>query len=140
MNLNDLAKSKTALNQAIKSLTAAEMEKLISNLQTALKTKKQREAAKEEKKKAAALKKLQAMMAEAGLSQADLAKAAGVAPKKRGRKPGSKAKTKQTRGKVAPKYALIVDGTEHQWTGRGRMPIVFRDYVEGGGTLEDCLI
>lgn len=141
MDLSSLAKSKTAVNQAVKSLSAAEVEKLIGNLQSAFETKKKREAAKEQKKKAVALKKLQAMMAEAGLSQADLAEVAGHPPSKRGRKPDSKAKAKAKAGrKVAPKYAITVDGEQHKWTGRGRMPIVFREFINNGGSLEDCLI
>jgi DNA-binding protein H-NS len=77
------------------------------------------------------------MMSEMDLSPEDIAKLAGAAPKKRGRKPAAKKKPK---GKVAPKYKITVDGKTHQWTGRGRTPVVFREHVENGGSLEDCLI
>jgi DNA-binding protein H-NS len=132
-----LAASKTKTKKAAKSLALNELKKLIDNLSAAYSDEKKREAAKEEKKKAAALKKLQAMMAESGLTPAEVAKLAGAAPKKRGRKPKAKAKTVS---KVPPKYKITANGETHKWTGRGRMPVIFREYVEGGGSLESCLI
>ena len=39
-----------------------------------------------------------------------------------------------------PKYEINIDGTSHQWDGRGRCPSVFRDYVDGGGSLDDLAI
>ena len=42
--------------------------------------------------------------------------------------------------KVAPKYQLKVGEETHRWTGRGLMPLVFKDFVEKGGSLEKCLI
>ena len=80
-------------------------------------------------------------MGEWGVSASDLS---GSAPKRRGRKAATK-KSKVKRGipkgtKVAPKYSLKAGGSTHQWTGRGRMPVVFREYVEKGGSLEKLLI
>lgn len=132
-----LAASKTKTKKAAKSLALSDLKKLIDNLSAAYTAEKKREAAKEEKKKATALKKLQAMMAESGLTPAEVAKLAGATPKKRGRKPKAKAKTGS---KVPPKYKITANGETHKWTGRGRMPVVFREYVEGGGSLENCLI
>lgn len=137
--LKTLAGSKAAVNRAAKPLSPSELQSLISHLSDALDAVKKREAAKEQKKKSAALKKLQAMMKESGLSPADVAKLAGAADpaKKRGRKPAAK---KKAAAKVAPKYQITVDGKAHQWTGRGRTPVVFREHIEKGGSLEDCLI
>jgi DNA-binding protein H-NS len=41
---------------------------------------------------------------------------------------------------VLPKYKITSEGKTHKWTGRGRMPIVFKNFVENGGTLDQCLI
>ena len=57
----------------------------------------------------------------------------------------SKATTKKKAGprngtKVAPIYQIVADGKKIKWTGRGRMPVAFREFVEKGGSLEQCLI
>ena len=75
--LTSIAKSKAAANRLAKTLTTAELKKAIANLQGALNSAKKREADKAAKKQAANLKKLKAMMAEMGLSAADLRKVAG---------------------------------------------------------------
>ena len=88
----------------------------------------------------AAIKKVSALMDDMGLTPSDL-KEAGLKAKARvrKRKPGAK-KTDPKKGtKVAPKYELKVIGETHRWTGRGRMPLVFKAYLEKGG-LDRCLI
>lgn len=136
IDLLALSKSKTAAKKAANALEISELKKLIDNLQAALDAAKIRESAKEEKKKAAAMKKLKSMMSEMGLSAADLAKLSGNAPKKRGRKPTKK----KAASKVPAKYEIQANGETIRWTGRGRMPVVFRELVESGGSLEQCLI
>lgn len=89
----------------------------------------------------AAIKKVSALMDDMGLTPSDL-KEAGLKAKAgvRKRKPGAK-KTGPKKGtKVAPKYELKVRGETHRWTGRGRMPLVFKAYLEKGGNLDECLI
>ena len=134
-----MAASKVKTRKLAKALSADDLKKLIENLSAAYESEQKREAAKQAKKKAAALKKLQTMMVESGLSPADVAKLSGAAPKKRGRKAKAKAKAKSG-VKVPPKYKITVNGESHLWTGRGRMPVVFREFVESGGSLESCLI
>lgn len=138
-----IAKSKAAANRAAKTLTVAQLEKAIANLSAAMAAVKQRESEKEERRKAADLKKLTAMMEKLGLSAEEVAGAVGKKPG-RGK---AKRKAKTTRGKsasrgskVAPKYALEANGEKHLWTGRGRMPVVFREFVEKGGSLDTLLI
>ena len=46
----------------------------------------------------------------------------------------------QRLAKVKPKYALKRGKKVHRWTGRGRMPIVFKEFVESGGKMDECLI
>ena len=87
-----MAASKVKTRKLAKALSADDLKKLIENLSAAYESEQKREAAKQAKKKAAALKKLQTMMVESGLSPADVAKLSGAAPKKRGRKAKAKAK------------------------------------------------
>ena len=141
--LISIAKSKVAANRLAKTLTTAELKKAIANLQSALNSAKKREADKAAKKQAANLKKLKAMMAEMGLSAADLRKAAGKRPARKtaAKKAPAKAKRGPRKGKkVAPKYQIKVGKQLHKWTGRGRMPLVFKEFVEKGGSLDKCLI
>jgi len=42
--------------------------------------------------------------------------------------------------KVAPKYKITNEGKTHKWTGRGRMPLVFKHFIDQGGALNNCLI
>ena len=82
------------------------------------------------------------MMTKMGLSAADVKKLIATPPK---RKAASKKTTNRKTGprkgeKVAPKYQIKAGKETHKWTGRGRMPLVFKEFVEKGGTLEQCLI
>lgn len=141
--LLNIAKSKTTANRMSKALSASDLQKAIDHLQAALVIAKQREAKKAATKQTADLKKLRAMMAKLGLSPDDVRKLMATPVK---RKAGSKTtsakrKTGPRKGKkVAPKYQLKVGEQTHKWTGRGRMPLVFKEFVEKGGSLEDCLI
>lgn len=139
--LLSLAKSKATANRLAKNVTAEQLKRAIGNLQGALDGAKKREEAKEAKRRAANVKKLTAMMADMGLSPEDVAKLAD-------KKTTSNQKTKTARkkggprkgAKVPPKYQIVANGETHKWTGRGRMPIPFREFVEQGGSLEQCLI
>ena len=139
-----VAKSKTTANRLAKGLSSEDLKRAITNLQSAAAAIQKAESAKAEKARAANLKKLKAMMDKMGLSAEDMR---GLSPKKaaakRGRpkKTASKRKTDPKKGtKVAPKYQIKVGKQTYKWTGRGRMPLVFKEYVEKGGALEKCLI
>jgi len=131
VSLAPLAKSKLKARSAAKGLSVAELEKVISNLNGVLKAEKDKAKSKQEAAKKAKIAKIKALMDESGLKPDDL-KAAG-----RGRGRG-KAPRKKT--KVAPKYKLVVDGKEHLWSGRGRPPKVFKDYMDAGSSKESCAI
>ena len=136
-----IAKSKATANKLAKNMPIDQLEAAIKNLQNAVKALKKREQSKAAARRKAAVKKVSALMDDLGLSPSDLKGAvlktkAGV----RKRKPGAK-KTGPKKGtKVAPKYELKIKGETHRWTGRGRMPLVFKDYLEKGGNLDKCLI
>jgi|SaaInl8_120m_RNA_FD_contig_61_1241224_length_391_multi_3_in_0_out_0_1 DNA-binding protein H-NS len=68
------------------------------------------------------LEKVQSMLDEVGLSVDSL-----IAPKK---------KTRKSSGSIPPKYDL--NGV--LWTGRGRKPVVYQEFVDGGGNLDELLI
>ena len=144
-----IAKSKASANRIAKSLSHGQLKSAIGNLQSALKTAEAREAEKNNKRRAANIKKLASMMAEMGLSPSDIARATSGKGQKSGprkAKVGTKTTAKKSKvgpkkgTKVAPKYKITSDGKTHKWTGRGRMPLVFKHFVEQGGALDKCLI
>ena len=142
------AKSKVAANKMAKSMALEDLERAIQNLQAAATKIKKGEAEKAARQRAANLKKLKSMMTEMGLSAADVRGLSGAKAKRRpGRPKKAAAKRKATAKKgpkkgikVAPKYQLKVGKQTHKWTGRGRMPLVFKEHVAKGGSLEKCLI
>ena len=133
-SLESISRSKAAANNAVKSLTVKQIERAIANLSAAAKIAQQRDALKAQRKKEVAVKKLKSMMNELGISADDIAGAVKVKSTKR------KSTGPKKGNKVAPKYQITVNGVAHQWTGRGRTPVVFKDYVTQGGALDDCLI
>lgn len=104
-----------ALN--LNKMSIAELNKLISDAQTAL-AKKQEVA-----------EKVRKLAKDNGLEISDLLAAD---------KP-NKAKAKKPRGKVAPKYKNPANVSE-TWTGRGRQPRWVADALTDGKSLEDLLI
>ena len=141
--LLSIAKSKAATNRMAKSLTTSELKKAIDHLQSALVAAQKREAKKADIKQAADLKKLKALMVKMGLSAADVKKLMATPAKRKATRKKTRAKGKAgpRRGKkVAPKYELKVGKQTHQWTGRGRMPLVFKEFAEKNGSLDKCVI
>lgn len=135
-----LAKSKTVAKRLAKKATAPQVERAIEHLQLALQDAKKREQEKESKRKEINLKKLSAMVSELGLAPEDLVKLTGGTVGKK-RKVAAKSKPGPKSGKkVAPKYQISHEGQIKQWTGRGRMPVVFKEFLDQGGNLEQCLI
>ena len=129
-----IAKSKATANRALKGLDIEQVERALKNLSAAAKTLKDRESQRAQRKKEVAVKKLQSMMDELGISAEDIVaskKPASVKKKATGPKKGNK---------VAPKYQITVDAQTFKWTGRGRTPVVFKNHVDQGGSLDDCLI
>jgi DNA-binding protein H-NS len=133
-SLSPLAKSIMKARSAAKDLEIKELEKLIANLSAILKSEKEKQKSKEETARKAKIAKIKALMQESGLKPADIQGAGG------GRKRKAKSKAKAKGRKVAPKYRLVVDGQEHLWSGRGRPPRVFKDYLDAGNSKESCAI
>ena len=138
-----IAKSKSTANRLAKSLSVAELKKAIDHLQSALTAAQKRESARAAKKQEADLKKLKSMMAKIGLSAADVRRLTAPQPNRKAasKKTVAKRKTGPRKGKkVAPKYQLKVGKETHKWTGRGRMPLVFKEFLDKNGSLDKCLI
>ncbi|MCH1554324.1 MAG: H-NS histone family protein [Luminiphilus sp.] len=133
VSVSAIAKSKVAANKALKSLTIEQAERAIFNLTAATEAARAREAERAEKKKAIAVAKLKTMMSEMGISAADITGSDSTPTA------GSR-KARKKPGKVPAKYSITVDGETHRWTGRGRTPVVFKNHIEQGGSLDECLI
>lgn len=67
-----------------------------------------------------------------GLTAADI----GLAPKRRGPKPGAPKKTAR-KGRSTAKYS---DGAGNVWGGRGPRPLWLREALDAGKALEDFLV
>ena len=139
-----VVKSKAHASRLAKALSQAELNRAIKNLQSAAVAIQKSESVKAERRRAANLKKLKAMIDKMGLSAEDIRDLSSKkAPAKRGRpkKAAAKRKAGPKKGtKVAPKYQIKVGKQTHKWTGRGHMPLVFKEFVEKGGSLEKLLI
>jgi DNA-binding protein H-NS len=152
--LQTFAKSKSAVNREAKALSVAEIEKVIAHLNDALIAAKKREESKDSRKRQAELKKLQDLMTKLGVSAEEVAGLANT--KRRGRKPagvnatpavktgkrGRPAKNPKAAPKrtVPAKYALVEGNEKILWTGRGRMPVRIKAYLDAGNSLDSILI
>ena len=133
--VSELAKSKVAAKRLAKSVSATELKRAIQNLQSAVTALEKSEAEKANKIRANNLKKLELTIAKLGLCPEDVAGLIGkkgVVGRGKTKKPAAK--------KVAPKYTIKVGKETYRWSGRGRMPLVFKEFLQKGGSLEDCLI
>ena len=124
-------KSKAKAKAEAKRLALHDVDKLIGILQSVKSELEQKEAEKAEKEKQANIERIQALMAQSGLTPEDLTPSS---------KRGGKKATSKARGAVAPKYRLVVNGEEYLWTGRGRTPKVFQEYFDAGNSRESCEI
>ncbi|GGO65328.1 H-NS histone family protein [Bowmanella pacifica] len=116
------------LQAAVKELSTEELVSVSDKLQSIIETRKALEAeeAKELEKKAALRAALLKQMQDAGISLDELS----------GEAPSAKAKVKRP-----VKYKLVdSEGTEHTWTGIGRMPKAFAAAQASGKKLEDLAI
>ncbi|MBE1288349.1 MAG: H-NS histone family protein [Alteromonadaceae bacterium] len=120
------------LQGATKSLSLDELldvqEKLASVIEKRREQLVAEQAELEEKK--AKIEAIRQQMIEAGLDISDFDAEHNLKPKQSRRK-----------GQKRPvRYVITKDGQETEWTGIGRMPLVFRDVLESGGSLEDYAV
>lgn len=136
--IKKMAQSKKSAFFEARSASITELKRTITHLQAAL---SEREASEAER--TANIKKVKAIMNKLGLDHEDLREA--KKPTKKAQKKESTRASGARRGpkpgrKIKPKYTLKSGRKAHSWSGRGRMPLVFKDFVESGGKLERCLI
>jgi len=126
-NFLKLATNRNSLKSLTKNFYVDELEKLSLNVNIIIKQRREQELKRKEKnkEKTKKIENIKLLLAEHGLSINDL-----VAD------PLQPIKTK-----LPPKYRLVdLDGTTHEWTGRGLPPKAFKQHFDRGHTKEGCLI
>ncbi|WP_151669615.1 H-NS family nucleoid-associated regulatory protein [Nitrincola schmidtii] len=117
---------KNSLRKQCQELSVADIEKVLTDLSDILEERREEEArlAAEESKRVEKIEQIRQAMKEAGLDISDLSDLAEVAPKKT----------------VKAKYYIVDDqGQRHEWSGRGRTPVVFAEYMQAKGISKDQL-
>ena len=132
-NFLKLVTNRNSLKSLTKDFYIDELEKFSLNLNIIIEQRKEQELKRKEKnkEKIQKIENIKLLLAEQGLSINDLM----ADPLHQVQKP-IKAKTK-----LPPKYRLVdLDGTTHEWTGRGLTPKAFKQHFDRGYTKESCLI
>ena len=132
-NFIKIAKNRNSLKALTKDFYIDELEKLVNNINIIIEQRKEAEAKLKEKhkEKIQQIENIKTLLSEQGLSIDDLIND----PTATINKPSKSKK------KLKPKYRIVdLNGETHEWTGRGKTPIVFKDYFELGNSKESCLI
>ena len=130
-NFLKLVTNRNSLKSLTKDFHTDELEKFYLNLNIIIKQRKEQELKRKEKnkEKIQKIENIKLLLAEQGLSINDLT----AYPLHQAQKP--------IKAKLPPKYKLLdLDGTTHEWTGRGLTPKVFKQHFDKGHTKESCLI
>ena len=139
-----IASSQAEANRLAKSVHANDLAKAIKNLQVANNNLVKKEAERAAKLRARNLKKLSALMKQMGISAEEIASLAEGERLNKNKRPQKAAAVRTSKPrkikKVAPKYSIKAGKEVHKWTGRGRMPLVFKEFVQKGGSIDECLI
>ena len=132
-NFLKLVTNRNSLKSLTKDFYIDELERFSLNLNIIIEQRKEQELKRKEKnkEKIQKIENIKLLLAEQGLSINDLMDD----PLHQAQK-SIKAKTK-----LPPKYRLVdLDGTTHEWTGRGLSPKAFKQHFDRGHTKESCLI
>ncbi len=133
-NFLKLATNRNSLKSLTKDFYMDELEKFADQLAIIIKQRKEKDAKLREqnKEKIENIKRIKAQLAEQGLTVNDLLGDSFQAVNKRPVK---------IKNKVPPKYRIIdMDGSIHEWTGRGVAPKVFQQHFDRGHSKESLLI
>jgi len=118
---------KNSLRKQCQELSTDEISKIITDLGDILEEHKAQELAKSqaEQEKAGKIEAIRQAMLDSGIGFEDLKEIVPTVVKK----------------KVQAKYRVVVDNMTHEWSGRGRTPVVFQQYFDANNaTKESCLI
>jgi len=127
--MNDFIKCLTRKNSLRKQcleLGVAELEKVVSDLGEIIEEKRAEEAEKAriEAAKAEAIKAIRQQMQEAGIDLEELVEQVDTSPRK----------------SVKAKYQIEDEnGEKHYWSGRGRTPVIFAEYMKKHNITKDQL-
>ena len=125
-----LGKSKTAARKIASEVAPRELDAAITNLKAAREFLGKQAAKNEKADRARKIKKAMSMLDQLGLKPEDLGKAKKI----------RSASQSSTKKKVPAKYRIEVKGVVTEWTGRGKMPVVFREAAGKKGGLSRYLI
>ena len=132
-NFVKLATNRNSLKSLVKDFYMDELKKFSSNLTIIIQQRKDQEEKLREKhkQKMHQIKEIKSLLAEHNLSVDDLI----------GDPVSHIFKWTKAKKKLPPKYRLVdLDGTTHEWTGRGIAPKVFQQHFDRGHSKESCLI
>lgn len=119
------------LQGAVRDLSLDELEEVLVKFKNIIETRKQKEENKrlQEAAKKAKIVEIHKQLLDAGISYEELSEL-------------TQQKVSKRVGQKRPiKYTLTDDeGEVHQWTGIGRMPVVFRNALKAGKSLDDFKI
>ncbi len=118
---------KNSLRKQCQELSIDELTKIIADLADILEEHQtvEKERSEAEQLKNQKIEAIRKAMEDSGIGFEDLKELVPATPKK----------------KVQAKYRVVVDGIAHEWSGRGRTPVVFQQYFdENSVTKESCLI
>jgi len=118
---------KNSLRKQCQELSTDELSKIITDLGDILEEHKAQELEKSqaEQEKAQKIEAIRQAMLDSGIGFEDLKEIVPTVAKK----------------KVQAKYRVVVDEVTHEWSGRGRTPVVFQQYFDqNNATKESCLI
>jgi len=116
---------KNSLRKQCQELSLADIEKILADLNEIIEERKGEEAEKQAELGArmAKIEEIRKQMEEAGLSLDDLQALKESGAGKR---------------KVEAKYRVVDEnGETHEWSGRGRTPVAFKDYFEKHGVSKE---
>ncbi|RAU17847.1 H-NS histone family protein [Nitrincola tibetensis] len=117
---------KNSLRKQCQELSLIEIEKVLGDLNEIYTERKEDEAKREAEEKARVekIEQIRMAMKEAGIDLNDLAELVESTPRK----------------SVKAKYVITDDeGKVHEWSGRGRTPVIFQEYMDTKGISKEKL-
>jgi DNA-binding protein H-NS len=118
---------KNSLRKHCQELSIQDLSKIIEDLTHILDEHKsvEKERSEAELVKTQKIEAIRQAMADSGIDFEDLKDLVPVVSKK----------------KVQAKYRVVVNDVAHEWSGRGRTPVIFQQYFDDNNvTKENCLI
>ena len=132
-NFLKLVTNRNSLKSLVKGFYMDELKKFSSNLIIIIEQREgqEKDLREKNKQKIQKIEEIKSLLAEQNLSVDDLI----------GDSLHHISKPIKAKKKLSPKYRLVdLDGTTHEWTGRGIAPKVFQQYFDLGHSKESCLI